>query len=124
MQMRIIALLAPALLLAGAASAQEQTERFIPIGKSPGISGVYAYLGTIQAADAQHRTITVANDQEMRTIQITDTTDIWMDRSAIRQTNLVGNWSDLEVGRTVEIKYLDFESKDVADWVKIAIGGQ
>ncbi len=122
MHARIITLVVPALLLAGAASAQQMTEQFIPIGKSPGVSGVYSYLGAIQAADEGHRTITVRNDQETRTVRITDDTHIWLDRSQLRQTNLVGTWNDLEVGRTVEIKYVNLEAKDQAAWVKVAVG--
>lgn len=122
MKKRIIGLVVPALLLAGAASAQERTERFIPIGKSPGVSGVSSLIGTIQAADADHRTITVASGAETRTVRVTEDTDIWIDRSAIRQTNLVGTWSDLEVGRTVEVKYADLDKKEDADWVKVAVG--
>ena len=117
---RIIALVVPALLLAGGASAQERTERFIPIGESPGISGVYSTIGTILTADADDRTVTVQSGAERWTIRVTEDTDIWIDRSAMRQTNLVGDWSDLEVGRTVEIKCVDFETKEVADWVKVA----
>jgi hypothetical protein len=40
----------------------------------------------------------------------------------VRQTNLVGSWSDLEVGRTIEIKCVDYETKEEADWVKVAGG--
>lgn len=117
---RIIALVVPALLLAGGASAQERTERFIPIGESPGISGVYSTIGTILAADADDRTVTVQSGAERWTIRVTEDTDIWIDRSAMRQTNFSGDWSDLEVGRTVEIKCVDFATKEVADWVKVA----
>jgi hypothetical protein len=55
------------------------------------------------------------------TVRIAEDTDVWIDRSAVRQTNLVGNDSDLEVGRTVEVKYVDDEEGDVAEWVKVAV---
>jgi hypothetical protein len=122
MKMRIIGLVVPALLLAGAASAQQETERFIPIGKSPGVSGVSSMMGTIQTADADHRTITVESGAETRTVRISEDTDVWIDRSALKQTNLVGNWSALEVGRTVEVKYVDMDAPEMAaDWVKVAV---
>jgi streptogramin lyase len=121
MKKRIIGLVVPALLLAGAAAAQEETERFIPIGKSPGVSGISSMIGTIQAADAEHRTITVESGGETMTVRIAEDTSVWIDRSAVRQTNLVGNDSDLEVGRTVEVKYVDDDERDVAEWVKVAV---
>jgi hypothetical protein len=122
MQSRIINFVIPALLLAGSVSAQERTERFIPIGMSPGISGVYSMVGTIGAVDADARTVTVQSGVETWTVRVTDETDIWIDRSGVRQTNLVGSWSDLEVGRTIEIKCVDYETKEEADWVKVAGG--
>jgi hypothetical protein len=29
--------------------------------------------------------------------------------------------SDLQVGRRVEVKYLDDQTRDTADWVKVAV---
>lgn len=118
---RIILLVVPALLLASAASAQEETERFIPIGMSPGVSGVSSMIGTIRAADAEDRTITVESGGETMTVRISEDTDVWIDRSALEQINLVGSPDDLDVGRTVEVKYVDEDEADVADWVKVAV---
>jgi hypothetical protein len=122
MQKRIIPFIVPALLLAGGASAQERTERFIPIGSSPGISGVYSTIGTITGRNATERTITVESAAETLTVRVPEGIDIWVDRSATRQTNLVGAWSDLELGSTVEVKCVDYETRDEADWVKVQGG--
>lgn len=125
MHTRIMSLVVPMLLLAGSASTafgQEQTERYIPIGKSPGLSGVYAYLGEIVAVDAANRTITVRDSTETRTVEVAERTRIWLDRSALEQTNLVGTFDDLQVGRTVEIQYVDHETKETADWIKVDMG--
>lgn len=122
MQTRIAALVVSALLVGTAVSAQERTERFIPIGESPGISGVYSTIGTITEVDAERRTITVRGETETLTVRILEDTDVWIDRSAARQTNLVGDWSDLEPGRTVEVKCVDLEVREEADWVKVAGG--
>ena len=102
---------------------QEKTERYIPIGQSPGISGMYAYLGEIQSIDAEDRTITVQGAQGSRTIRVTDETWIYLDRTKQRMTNLVGEWTDLQPGRTVEIKYVDYETKDASYWIKVEGAG-
>lgn len=109
------------LLLAANAHAQESTEQFIPVGQSPGISGTYSYIGEIQAIDAEARTVTVEGPQGVRTIKVTEETRIWVDRSQRRQTNLVGDMSDLQVGRRCEVKYTDYEAKDEADWIKVVV---
>ena len=33
---------------------QKATERYIPIGQSPGLSGKYTYIGSIECIDAQN----------------------------------------------------------------------
>ena len=122
MRRHVVGIALAALVLAGRAAAQEQTERFIPIGESPGISGAYSIIGTVRAVDADDETVTVEGVTETWTVRVTDETDIWIDRSAARQTSLVGSWGDLAVGRQVELKCVDYATKEEADWVKIADG--
>ncbi len=124
MHKRIIGFVTLVLLAAGASQAlgQEQTERYIPIGQSPGISGIYAYLGAITGVDQSARTVTVQDEQgNARTIRIPDDARIWLDRSAQKETNLTGSFADLQVGRTIEVKYKDRERREEADWVKVAV---
>lgn len=123
MRNAIIALAVAALATTEASrlSGQEQTERYIPIGQSPGISGKYAWLGRVEAIDASNRTVTVRGPDSTRTIEVTEQTRIWLDRSALKQTNLSGSFEDLAVGRTVEIKYVDRDRKAIADWIKVAV---
>lgn len=102
---------------------QETTERYIPVGHSPGLSNKYTYIGHIEEVDVQNQTISVRNEQETRTIRLTPQTRIWLDRSQIRQTNSTGSIADLRPGRTVEIKYEDYESKESADWIKVVVDG-
>jgi hypothetical protein len=114
-----------ALLLIGAVQAQAQmtTERFIPIGKSPGLSGTYTWIGGIAAVDQSARTVTVRGSSgEERTVRITDSTHIWVDRSAVQETNTIGSLTDLQVGRRAEVKYLDRELREIAEWIKVASG--
>ncbi len=118
-----LAVLAAALCWASNAQAQMLTEQYIPIGQSPGVSGKYSYIGLIDSVDTNNRTVTVRGDQGGRTIKITEKTWIWLDRSQQRQPNVRGAMSDLQPGRRVEIKYTDYQTKDTADWIKVAPGG-
>lgn len=125
MHMRIMTLLVPMLLIAVGVSpvfGQEQTERYIPIGKSPGISGKYSYIGKITGVDAANHTISVRDDTGSRTINCPHGTRIWLDRSALKQTNITGSFADMQVGRTVEVKFRDYQRMDEADWIKVGVG--
>jgi hypothetical protein len=106
---------------APSAHAQHMTEQFIPVGQSPGISGKYSYIGQIEATDLENKTVTVAGPEGSRTIKVTDRTWIWLDRSEQRLTNEVGSMSDLQPGRRVEVKYVDYETKDAAHWIKVVV---
>lgn len=121
-QLSGLAVLAVALCWASSAQAQMMTERYIPIGQSPGISGKYSYTGQIESLDTSNRTVTVRGEQGSRTIKVTEKTWIWLDRSQQRQPNVRGAMSDLQPGRRVEIKYTDYQTKDTAHWIKVAQG--
>ena len=103
------------------AHGQQTTEQYIPVGQSPGVSGVYSYIGQIEAADASNRTITVSGPEGARTIRITEETSIWLDRSELRLTNQTGRLADLQPGRRVEVKYSDEETKETAAWIKVVV---
>ena len=123
MRIRTVSALAAAVCIFGvsALQGQESTEQFIPIGKSPGMSGMYSMIGEVVSVDAQNRTVTVRNDEQSRTIRITDDTRIWLDRSQLQQAATTGSMVDLQTGRTVEIKFADYEVKENADWIKIGM---
>jgi hypothetical protein len=105
------------------AAAQRMTERFIPLGKSPGVSGVTAYMGTISAVDASRRTVTITGPQGAITIKLSDSTWIWLDRSGQRQPTVAAKLVDLQVGWMAEVKYLDPAKKEGAEWIKVAAPG-
>lgn len=105
----------------GTAGAQRTTEQYIPIGQSPGISGVRSYIGAITAVDPQRRTFTVQDSTGPHTIRVAERTRIWLDRSAERLSNEAGDLTDLRVGRRVEVKYVDDQARDTADWIKVAV---
>lgn len=97
------------------------SERYIPIGQSPGISGEYTYIGEIDAVDAVGQTISVTESGSQIVVKITDATKIWLDRSKGQQTNLRGNYVDCRVGSKIEIKFADPETKRIAEWVKVEV---
>lgn len=116
---RMIPVAVLSLLAAGQISAQMATEQFIPIGESPGLSVSHTDIGRIQAFDAASRTLSVEAGGSIRPVRITDVTRIWVDRSASKLSNLDGDISDLTAGRRVEVSYVDPDSRQAANWVKV-----
>lgn len=103
------------------AHGQKATERYIPIGQSPGVSQKVTSIGDIAEVDEPKRTVTILEPAGRRTVSITDSTRIWLDRTKLKQTNLTGTFADLQRGRRVEVKFQDAERRQVADWVKVEI---
>ena len=103
------------------AHGQKSTERYIPIGQSPGLSGKYTSIGLITVVNTRTRTITIADSAGPKTVQITDTTRIWLDRSKLKKSNTSGRFTDLVKGRRVEAKYEHPDRRQVAEWVKVEI---
>ncbi|MFQ5657100.1 MAG: hypothetical protein ACE5G5_06130 [Candidatus Methylomirabilales bacterium] len=115
----LIALVVTGLLLWGGlpyAHGQKATEMFIPLGQSPGLSGKYSVIGKIEKIDARSRTIA----GQSWSAQVTDRTQIWLDRSELRLTNQTGTFTDLRKGQRVEVKY-ESEGKGPAEWIKVQI---
>jgi hypothetical protein len=97
---------------------QKQTERFIPLGQSPGISGKYTTIGKIQAVNGQSRTLVIANESGTYTVKITDRTKIWLDRSKSKLSTIHVSMTDLKPGNLAEVKYED-ENTHIAEWIKV-----
>ncbi len=99
---------------------QKATEIFIPVGKSPGLSGKYTSLGKITAIDVPNQTITVADSSGGYTVKITGRTQIWLDKSKLKSTNQKGAFTDLRKELLVEVKYEGNQRRDkgLAEWIK------
>jgi hypothetical protein len=112
-----------AALLAAPARGQEATERYIPLGRSPGLSGELTSIGEIAEADPRARTLTLTlvDARGTHTVKITERTRIYLDRTKLKQSNLTGSFDDLRKGRRAEVKYADPAQKQAADWVKVEI---
>ena len=105
---------------AAPAGAQRTTERFIPLGQSPGVSGISAFMGSISAVDPSRRTMTITGPGGAMMVRISDSTRIWVDRSIQRQSTTLGRLTDLWVGWNAEVKYLDPVKKEGAERIKVA----
>ena len=110
------------LFIAGPARGQQQTEIYIPIGDSPGLSGTHTDVGQILSFDAVSRTLSLAARGGTRPVRITSDTDIWLDRSGAKLRNTSGSVSDLVPGRRAEVQYMDPGKRQAAAWVKVEAG--
>ena len=107
-----------------APSAQEMTERFIPVGQSPGLSGKATVIGKIQAISARDQTVAIVGPAGTWSAKVTERTKIWLDRSMSRKTNLTGTFADLRQGLTVEVKPEGPQrgaQGGPAEWIKVQI---
>lgn len=118
-RLSLAVLLISSLILGSTASfGQQTTEQYIPIGKSPGISDKYSYIGSIVSVDEETRTFIVESNRGSKIIRVTPATHLWLDRSGSKRSNMEGSYSDCKVGRKVEVMY-DHEDHGVAVWIKI-----
>lgn len=115
----VLAALACGLLGQSFAHGQRQTERFIPIGRSPGVSGKTSRIGTVQAVDPQARSFELATPEGRHPVAVPAGTRIWLDRSRRRRPALGGSFADLQPGRRVEVNYTDAERAGRAAWIKV-----
>lgn len=106
---------------AGAAHGQAATEVFIPIGKSPGLSGRYTVVGHIKDIYEQDMTMTVVSSARTWTVKMTPESKVFLDRSHVRRRNTVGTTADCRPGVLCEIKFegRGEPSSVNCQWIKI-----
>jgi hypothetical protein len=117
-----IAIVAALLVIAPNAIGEKATEIYIPIGKSPGLSGKYTVIGTIEDVNYQNRTLSMSHDANRYTVTITDRTMIYLDKSQVLQSNFYGTMADCKKGMTAEVKFEDNMRSKPAEWIKLRIG--
>ena len=103
---------------------QRSTEMYIPVGKSPGLSGKYTVIGTVNSLDSEARTLT-CKDQSgvLYTMTVDENTKFWLDRSALKQSSVKASLMDCKLGVLMEVKYRDNDRKagGLAEWIKIRV---
>jgi len=99
------------LLWSVASVAHPQTERYIPIGQSPGTADLVR--GTISSQDGNQLTI------DGMSVVLEEHTPVWFDRTLFGRSGLVGHRADCRAGRFVEVRYHTMDGEHVARWVKI-----
>jgi hypothetical protein len=114
----LFAALASALLGQSFAHGQRQTERFIPLGQSPGASGRTTRIGTVQDVNPGARSFALEGGT---TVHAPAGTPIWLDRSRSRQGTLNGGFEDLRAGRRVEVSYADAGRAGRVLWIKVEV---
>ena len=107
------------MLITTHAPGQQQTEIYIPIGRSPGISNTATYIGPITKFNAGTGELALESGGRSHVVTVTDDTHIWLDRTKEKLQNQVGQKSDLRVGRTVEVKYSEPAPQMTAEWIKV-----
>ena len=115
-----------ALLVAGfswatPAAAQQATERYVPIGRSPGLSDGATLLGSVEAVDVEGGLLTLQDATGSHAVETGSATRIWWDRTALGESNGVASLSDCREGLDVEVK-LDATGR-LAEWIKLRAPG-
>ena len=102
--------------------AQKETELFIPIGQSPGVSGKLSVMGKCGPVIPHDSVVSLVQQQGSTTnCRIDHCTAIYLDRSKLKLTNIKGTLSDIKPGSLMEVKYLDNKPAGLAEWIKVQV---
>jgi hypothetical protein len=108
--------------LCAPAVAEKSAELYLPIGKSPGLSGKFTLIGTIAEINPQDQTLTVMTAASgTYTVTTTEYTLIFLDKSKLRQPNRYGTYSDFKTGMLVEVRFEADKRHRPAEWIKLQI---
>ena len=108
-----------AVILSFVAAAQQETEVYIPIGESPGVSGEQSIIGSISQIAYDERRMTISTGTDMRTVTMSPKTRYYIDRSNVEGQNELGSYEYCEAGMRVEV-YVDDDGEAI--WVKVQPG--
>lgn len=115
----IISFICALLLGAVSVQAEKATELFIPIDQSPGLSNEYTFTGKIDQVNPSDQTIKMSGHSGSYTVKLTQKTFIYLDRSAVQQSNSYGTLADCVAGDTVEVKFIDNSPNKPLEWIKV-----
>lgn len=98
------------------AAAHVETELYIPIGQSPGISNVKTRIGRIESQVARQNGLTLLVDDHTQYVAFTKATKIYLQYATPGQRNRVGTYSDCQVPLKAEVYIADDGS---VRWIKV-----
>jgi hypothetical protein len=101
--------------------AQKETEIFIPIGKSPGVSGKYSMICKVEMVKVNDSIMTINQESGVMNLKMTEQTKIYLDKSKLKLQNKKGSYADIKPGMTMEVKYVDNKPGNPVDWIKVQI---
>lgn len=103
-------------------TAQLTTEIYIPIGKSPGVSGKYAVMGKIESVNLKDSAVTIIQETGGKvTVKITPGCVIYLDKSKLNTRNKKGYCTDMKPGMKAEAKYKDNKAGNKFEWIKVQV---
>lgn len=108
--------LAVLMIATGVVNAQQSTERYIPIGSSPGVSSDESFIGMITEIDYADHKMEITGTEGTMSVAPTDSTRYFLDRTKRKKSNQTATFRDCEVGVKVEIKT---NADGTIDWIKI-----
>ena len=117
----LFAAIACALLGQSFAHGQRETERYIPVGQSPGASGKTTRIGTVQGVNPGARSFALATPEGSATVQAPAGTPIWLDRSLQKRAASGGGFENRRAGQRVEIGYEDAGRTGRVLWIKVEV---
>lgn len=101
--------------------AQKETEVYIPLGKSPGVSGKYSMICKVETVRTVDSIMTIKQEAGVMNLKLTGQTKVYLDKSKLNQQNKKGTLADIKPGMTMEVKYVDNKSGNPVDWIKVQI---
>ena len=101
--------------------AQKETEVFIPLGQSPGVSGKLSVMGRVGTVRSHDSTLILGLAAELMTSKMNAQTKIYLDKSKLKLTNTKGSIADIKPGLMIEVKYVDNKPGGLIEWIKVQL---
>lgn len=101
--------------------AQKETEVYIPVGRSPGVSGKYSMICKVETVKTIDSIMTVKQEAGVMNLKLTGQTKVYLDKSKLKQQNKKGTLADIKPGMTMEVEYVDNKPGNPVDWIKVQI---
>ena len=99
--------------------AQKETELFIPVGQSPGISGKLSFIGKCGSITPRDSVVSFMEQGGMKSCRMNYCTAIYLDRSKLKLTNTKGSLADIKPGSIIEVKLVDNKPNGLIEWIKV-----